>query len=217
MAIPRNDDDMFNFQGKLVDTVEANKVAWGIPNAAVDALAARRAEYEPLYHKAQNKGDRTAGDVTRHRNMRRVYEKEIRAFVAFYLSPNPAVPADMLVEMGIPRRDPKPTTVPPEYVGSLEPPNLILNWSKRAQVKVHFGVNPANERRNAKPVHIAGAKIWYRIESGPWVWIADDTNSPYDHYFSITEPQNVEYQAQWIDKKGRTGGFGDSAKCTVTP
>jgi hypothetical protein len=149
--------------------------------------------------------------------MRRVYEKEMRAFIAFYLSPNPAVPDDMMVEMGLPRRDPNRTPIPPEYVGSLEPPNLILNWSKRAKVTVHFGLTPANERLNAKPVHIAGAKIWYRIESGPWVWVADDTNSPYDHYFSITEPLNVEYQAQWFDKKGRLGDFGDSAKCTVSP
>jgi hypothetical protein len=146
MSIPKKDDDLFNFQGKLADTVKANKAAWGIP-----------------------------------------------------------------------RRDPKRTPIPPEYVVRLEPPNLILNWSKRAMVKVHFGVNPANERRNAKPVHIAGAKIWYRMESGPWMFVADDTNSPYNHNFAITEPQNVEYRARWFDKKMRIGIFSETAKCSVTP
>ena len=30
--IPRRDDDFFNFQGKLVNMVVANQVAWGIPD-----------------------------------------------------------------------------------------------------------------------------------------------------------------------------------------
>ena len=212
-----NDDDFFNFQGKLVNMVVVNALAWGIPAPAVAALVARRAAYEPLYHKAQEKDDRTKGDVDRHRQSRKIYEKELQVFVNPYIRFNDLVPRDNKIEMGIPPRDTEPTPVPPEYVANLAPPVLLLNWSKRGQVTVHFGINPTNEKLNAKPVNIAGAKIWYRIESGPWVWVADDTNSPYNHNFTITELQNVEYRAQWFDKKGRTGSFSETAKCTVTP
>ena len=217
MGIPLNDDDYFNFQGKLGDMVVANAVAWGIPAPAVAALVARRAEYEPLYQKSQEKGDRTRGDITRHRNKRKLYEKEIRGFINRYLMPNQDVPPDMMVEMGIPRRDTEPTPIPPDYAANLAPPFLGLDWSKRGQVTVHFGVNPSNEKFNAKPKDITGARIWYRIESGPWTFVADDTNSPYLHNLNNTEPVNVEYRVQWFDKKMRLGTFGETAKCTVTP
>ncbi len=113
--------------------------------------------------------------------------------------------------------DREPTPIPPDYVLNLAPPNLILDWKQRGQVTVHFGVNPANEKLNAKPKDIAGARISYRIESGPWNFVADDTNSPYLHNLVITEPTNVEYRAQWIDKKMRTGPYSETAKCTVSP
>jgi hypothetical protein len=107
--IPRRDDDFFNYQAKLVNMVVANQMAWGIPPMPVAALVARRAEYEPLYFKAQEKKDRTAGDVDRHRQMRKIYEKEIQIFINTYLRYNPLVPRDARIEMDIPPRDLEPT------------------------------------------------------------------------------------------------------------
>lgn len=136
--------------------------------------------------------------------------------------------------MGITVPDTNPTPTAPEYVATLAPPLLLLDWSGRGQVVIHFGVNPLNEKENAKPVDIAGAKIWFRIGTGAWQFLADDTNSPYTHILSpggetpqgpsgtrpnggaITEPMSVEYKAQWFDKKMRTGSFGQTAKCTVS-
>ena len=107
--MPVRDDDFFNFQAKLVNMVVANKVAWGIPDSAVNPLVARRAEYEPLYAKAQEKKDRTAGDVDRHRQMRKIYQKEIEVFANPYIRFNALVPRDKKIEMGIPPRDYEPT------------------------------------------------------------------------------------------------------------
>ncbi|MFH0888913.1 MAG: hypothetical protein V1871_06875 [Planctomycetota bacterium] len=140
--------------------------------------------------------------------------------------------------MGITVPDTNPTQTAPEYVASLDPPLLLLDWSGRGQVVIHFGVNPGNEKENAKPMDIAGVKIWYRIktglpaeasaQAGSWTFVADDTNSPYVHNLAavqrtvqaglaITEPISVEYKAQWFDKKMRTGAFSQTAKCTVSP
>ena len=107
--IPKKDDDFYNFQGKLVNEVVTNAVAWGILPADVTALTTRRAAYEPLYAKAQEKKDRTAGDVDRHRQMRKAYEKEIQAFVNAWLRYNALVSRDERIEMGIPPRDLEPT------------------------------------------------------------------------------------------------------------
>ena len=119
--------------------------------------------------------------------------------------------------MGLTVPDTNPTPTAPEYVGTLDPPLLLLDWSGRGQVVIHFGVNPENEKENAKPKDIAGVKIWFRQDGGAWQFLADDTNSPYTHQLTITESVTVEYKAQWFDKKMRTSSFGQTAKCVVTP
>ena len=215
--VPRKDDDLFNFQGNLVNIVVANKVAWGISDPAVAILVNHRSVFEPLYTTAQNKKNRTSADVLAFRLERKSYETDIRAFAKAYLMFNPLVPPEERRRMGLTIPDKEPTPTAPDYVVNLDAPVLVLDWSHRGEVIIHFGVTPTNEKLNAKPVKIAGAKIWYRIESGPWVWVADDTNSPYTHNLAPLEPTNVEYRAQWFDKKGRTGSFSETAKCTVSP
>ncbi|MBI4833331.1 MAG: hypothetical protein HY811_00725 [Planctomycetes bacterium] len=106
--LPQKDDDFFNFQGNLVNEVVTN-TAWGIMPAAVTALVARRASYEPLYTKSQNKGNRTQADVLAHRQMRELYEKEIRAFVKTWLMFNPMVMDQDRRRMRLTVRDVEPT------------------------------------------------------------------------------------------------------------
>jgi hypothetical protein len=106
--MPKKDKDYYVFQGNLVNIVVANAPAWGIPAPAVAALVARRAAYEPLYLKAENKTTRTRVDVLAHRQMRKVYEKEISVFVKAYLF-TPLVTNEDRLSMGIPPRDFEPT------------------------------------------------------------------------------------------------------------
>ena len=106
--MPRQDKDFYPFQGNLVNIVVINAPVWGIPAPDVAALVARRAAYEPLYVKAQNKDTRTPTDVLAHRQMRQVYEKEIQVFVKAYLY-NPLVTDLDRKSMGIPPRDTEPT------------------------------------------------------------------------------------------------------------
>ena len=106
--MPRQDKDFYPFQGNLVNIVVINAVAWGIPAPAVAALVARRAAYEPLYVKAQNKDTRTPTDVLAHRQMRQVYEKEITVFVKAWLYSPLVTDLDRKM-MGIPPRDMEPT------------------------------------------------------------------------------------------------------------
>ena len=106
--MPRQDKDYYVFQGNLVNIVVTNAPAWGIPAPSVAALVARRAAYEPLYLKAENKTTRTRVDVLAHRQMRKVYEKEITVFVKAYLF-TPLVTNEDRLSMGIPPRDIEPT------------------------------------------------------------------------------------------------------------
>jgi hypothetical protein len=107
--IPRKDTEFFSFQKQLVDKIVANKVAWGIPDAAVNPLVARRSAYEPLHRKSQEKKDRTSGDVDRHRQSRKTYEKEIRKFVNAHIRFNDLISDSQRVSLSVPPRDTKPT------------------------------------------------------------------------------------------------------------
>jgi hypothetical protein len=106
--MPKKDDDFYTFQANLVNIVVTNAVAWAIPPAEVTALSTRRAAYEPLYLKVQNKTIRTKTDVMAHRQMRKIYEKEISVFVKAYLF-NPLITDNDRMTMGIPPRDFEPT------------------------------------------------------------------------------------------------------------
>ena len=104
--IPQKDDDFYNWQGNFVNVLVINAVAWLIPNLEVAALSTRRAEYEPLYMKAQNKTTRTRADVLAHRQMRIIYEKEIRAFVRKYYE---IIPDTGKSDLGLTIRDTEPS------------------------------------------------------------------------------------------------------------
>jgi len=104
--IPVQNDAFYPWQGNFVNRVVTNAVAWGIPAPAVAALVARRAEYEPLYWTAQNKTTRNRTDVLAHREMREIYEKEIRAFVRNYCGPLSNTDKS---DLGLTIRDTEPT------------------------------------------------------------------------------------------------------------
>jgi hypothetical protein len=143
-----NDDNFYNFQGKLVNKVVTNAVTWGIPPTPVADLTARRAAYEPLYAKAQEKKDRTAGDVDRHRQMRKTYEKEIQVFVNAWLRYNSLITRDERIEMGIPPRDLEPT--PRGQIETL--PVVSLNAIGGGDIKVRCQVTTDATRYSKHPL-----------------------------------------------------------------
>jgi len=107
--IPAKDKNFGIFQANLVNLVVANAPGWGIPAPAVTALSARRAEFEPLFTIAENKTTRRSADVVKYRVCRKIYEKEIRAFVQAWLTANPLVTDDQRREMALTIPDKKPT------------------------------------------------------------------------------------------------------------
>ncbi|MBI5777978.1 MAG: hypothetical protein HZA49_00790 [Planctomycetes bacterium] len=104
-----SDAKFYGLQGTYVTLADANKVLWGLPLAAVAALVARRAEYEPLYLKIQQLNVRTRADVAAHRDKRRVYEKELREFHNEWIANNSAIPAEQKMILGGRERDLEPS------------------------------------------------------------------------------------------------------------
>ncbi len=108
-----SDDNFYNLQGTYVNAVVTNEVAWGIPAPSVAALVARRAEYEPLYQTSQERNTRTKVDVATHRDMRKVYEKELREFHNEWIANNSAIPAGQKLILGGRVRDIEPSPSAP--------------------------------------------------------------------------------------------------------
>jgi hypothetical protein len=104
-----NDDNFFNAQGVYVNGVVTNKTAWNIPTDAVDALVARRATYEPLYQKCQDKNTRTKTDVVAHRRSRKLYEQELRTFHNEWIGPSTSIPVEEKLILGGREKDIEPT------------------------------------------------------------------------------------------------------------
>jgi hypothetical protein len=214
--IPREDakydEYAENFNNQLPPIATA---IGGIPADLVTAVTDGYADWDVAFD-AQTVAQNAALAATQVKDEARVTLSTAIRLVGQLLQKHPALTDAQRQTLGLTVPDLIKTPTSPDYVVSLAPPLLLLE-PRRGLVIVHFGVNPSNEKLNAKPDAIAGANIWYRVESGPWAFVALDTNSPYNHNFAITEPQNVEYRAQWVDKKGRSGIFSETAKCAVTP
>lgn len=214
--IPRRDAEFDEWLEKFSANISAIATPLGVPPLLITAVTDAYANWDLGYDAHQLAQDASRAAAETKDEARDAGKDAVRPVVGI-IQKHPDLTDAQREILAITVPDRKPTPTSPEYVVNLAPPILLLDWKQRGQVLVHFGVNPSNEKRNAKPDEIAGAKIWYRIESGPWNFVADDTNSPYTHNLAITEPQNVEYRAQWFDKKMRTGPFSETAKCTVSP
>ncbi|HUW60112.1 MAG TPA: hypothetical protein VMZ06_03820 [Candidatus Bathyarchaeia archaeon] len=122
---------------------------------------------------------------------------------------------------GITVPDLTPTPASASAVHEHVPPECAPDWSKRLQITLHFGLNPHDEHRNARPAGTLGAQIQYCRGGIPeheadWVTLDIDTESPYIHIIHEDTPTTYAYRACWVDKKLNHGPYGDPAVCTVS-
>ncbi len=211
--IPRKDAEFNMWLRNLKKNLPGIATAIGVPQALVNELLSAIADWDTAY-KSHQLAQVTAKGSTETKNGKRAVVKSVARLLMGMFQANPKLTDAQrdLLDITVPDRNPTPLS--PEYVQEIDPPNLILDL-RPGQVTVHFGVNPGNERENAKPKDIAGAKIWYRVGDGEWQWAGDDTNSPYRHNIDLVEA--LEYRAQWFDKKMRVGLFSMVARATVSP
>jgi hypothetical protein len=214
--IPYSDAEFDEWFRNFAANISAIATRLEIPPAMITAVTTAYANWQPGYA-AQQTAKNAHQAATEIKDELRDTGKEVVRPLVGILQAHPGLTDGERKILGITVPDRKPTPASPDYVASLPPPLLLLDWSGRGLVVVHFGVNPSNEKNNAKPPGLFGAQIWCRQDGKDWEYVAVDTNSPYTHNFSITKPASVEYRAQWLDKQMRPGVFSETAKCTVTP
>ncbi len=212
--MPRSDAEFDEWFHRFASAIHSIATQVNLPPnfvAQVDSVHLMWGAAYMQHQEAQN----TAQAATETKNEIRVDAQEIVRTVVNLLQALPDLTDAQRELLGITVRDTTPTSVSPEYVMELEPPLLKLDL-RSGQVTIHFGVNPGNEKENAKPKNIGGVKIWYRVGGAEWEWLGYDTNSPYMHNIDLSTCGALEYRAQWLDKKMRTGLFSMVAQATVS-
>ena len=145
--VPGPDDQFYQWQDDLLDTIQPSVAAWGILPADFTDLQAKQTVYDPLYQAITNEGTRTRADVTAHRNGRKTYEKAIRKFVAKWLAKNDLVTADDREELQI--------TIPDE-IKTARPkiettPNIKMKSQEGARITVECRVEADSSRASMHP------------------------------------------------------------------
>jgi hypothetical protein len=137
------------------------------------------------------------------------------------LQNDPTMTDEERAAAGLTVRDPTKTPTPPDDVMTIAPPLLLLDFSIRRQVTVHWGPNPSNERQNGRPSGTIGCQVQTArggipAEESAWVALEIDTESPIIHTVNETAPTTYAYRARYVGKNLKMGPFGDPAVCTVS-
>jgi hypothetical protein len=205
-TIPSKDGEFDTFQGNLVATVTANKVAWAIPDPAIAELGTPQAAWA-----AQNKKNVTTSQRTAKNEARTAYEKVLRPFIQKWIYINSNMTAADIELCGLKPHDkhhgniPAPTTVP----------LIDVTLAKGNVLEIIFrqGLDEEGSSRRGKPKGVSGCRLYFNIGSEPKTpsdcpRMGDSTRSP----IKVPMPsgiggQTVWFYACWVNARGDQGPF----------
>jgi len=218
--VPRNEAEKINWLKDLALWLDANGLAHGFTQQQIDDFHAMADDSDDAYA-AHLAAQLTARAATVNKNtvlggcvaLARDYVQKLQHDLTMTDAERAAA--------GITVPDTTPTPTALEAILEILPPLLLLDFSIRHQVTIHWGPNPGNEHQNAKPTGVMGCEIQYAkggvpTEESGWISIGLDTESPMIHDVTEITPTTYVYRARYVDKKLHYGKFGDPAECTVS-
>ena len=218
--IPTNDAERVNWLMELALWLEANGLAHGFTQQQIDDFHLKAAEAQTVLsdHLLAQTAARSAtvnknvviGDTVA---LARDYAQKLQHDLSMTDVERAAA--------GITVPDTTHTATALDAITALLPPQLLLDFSIRHQVTIHWGPNPGNEHQNPKPHGVMGCEIQYAKGAVPqeetgWISLGLDTDSPMQHHVTETAPAIYIYRARYVDKKLNYGNFSDHAQCTVS-
>ena len=122
---------------------------------------------------------------------------------------------------GLTIRDTTPTPTPTDEVMTIPPPMLLLDFSVRRQVSIHWGPNPHNEQQNGRPAGTTGCQIQIArggipADEASWMVFDQVTRSPVTHTVHETTPTTYAYRVRYVGKNLKYGPFSTPATCTIS-
>ena len=219
--IPHSDIGFDAWFDKFTAYVVAHAAQLGVSPMEVSTLVAKNADWNTKYGAHISATDTVRGTKEMKDNSRKdgkSYSRDLAQRITTYSGTGD----DDREAMELTVRDTIKTPLSEDVVLNAIPPTVYIDHSQPRIAIIHFGDNPKNENENAKPDGIQGAKIWFHMGGLPtggakWEFLADDTNSPYNHIINNTIGTTVAYRAQWFDKRMRLGPLGDPITVAISP
>lgn len=219
--IPSRDGDFDEWLANFNTEQQAEGAALGVSAELLAALAGVTVFFHDSYvsHLA---AQAAAQGQTALKDEAKSDAKKLARQITAIVQANPATTDQQRKKMRITVADAQPTRSASSADAAAPAPLILLDFSQRGRITVHFGPNPSNEHANALPAGMRGAKLWYCLGGIPeneedWRWLADDTNSPYTHILPAGTSGAVAYRGQYFDKRMGLGPFSDPATANVTP
>ena len=221
--MPKTDPGFREWIENFVTYAGAHAAELGLAADQIAEMQAVRVAFVNAYIAYQAAQDAAKGATENKEEKRAQAEVVMRRYVNI-LQVSPAVSDPERLALRITVRDKEPTPTDPTAILRVIPPKLHLGTAQPGLAVVHFGLEPTDERRNAKPKGVAGVRLQMlvgsvpsgtaNINSLPWRWVADDTESPY--YYIATGGGTFTFRAQWFDVLMNLGPLGDPVSCAVT-
>jgi hypothetical protein len=213
--IPTKDALFGPWANNLITFAQDNAVRLSIPALAFSGLTIYYNSWVTDFEKCQSPS-RTAADITKKKDDRKMLETSLRTFVNQHIRYNPAVTHSDLTNMGLPIPDPTHTPVPPP--SSI--PEAEVKTPHPMVVEIHF--HDEGSAKRGKPEGVQGAKIVYALLDAPPATEEELTLSAFDPRspFTLTFEENqrgksLYFALHWENAKGQAGPWSVIQKASV--
>jgi hypothetical protein len=219
--VPQSDIGFDQWLETFTNYVAGHYVQLGVSAADKDTMIARN-QFWGVRYQAHINALAAARGAKEEKDTSRQSAEEFARYLAQRIQTSSGTTDTDREALGITVADEEPTPLPEDVVLTTAPPMLFIDHSQPRIAIVHFGLNPQNEKENAKPIGMSGVKLWFHIggipeDGGQWEFLADDTNSPYNHIVNNDTTVTIAYRGQWFDKRLRLGPLGDPVVAAITP
>lgn len=218
--IPADDPGKLRWILHFDQWFRANGADFGFSPAQLADMAARAAAFRDTMT-AHQSAQAAARAATQTKNQARAAAIALgRTFAQEIQNKSKTTDADRAAA-GLTVPDTTPTRTAPDTILTIPAPLLLLDFSVRRQVTVHWGPNPANEHENGRPAGTLGCQIQAARGGVPtdetgWVILDTDTQSPLIHTVEEDMPTTFAYRARYLGKTLKYGPFSEHAACTVS-
>jgi hypothetical protein len=214
--IPKRDGDFDTWQKIFVAYIVSNASQWGFTPAEITALTGLQVKWDLAFTQCAIK-QAEAESATQDKSLKYdSFVTTIRNMVK-RIQTHPSTTDAQRSAMNITVKDTEPTPVG----APAEAPLIYVDFANRLQHVVHWGPNPMDERRNAKPRGVASVELRIKIDSPPtgpedMEFVAIDTGSPYVANMQGKAGKTVYWLARYLNTKGEPGPWGETVSADVT-
>lgn len=218
--IPSTDEEKIMWLNQFTTWLNANGAAHGFNSVDMNAMLTATTAATTAFTDHEN-AKAAARAATAEKNDKLGAAIALARDNAQRIQTYPTTTDAARAEAGLTIPDTTPTAEAEDKILTIPAPLILLDFSVRRQVTIHWGPNPSNEQRNARPAGTIGCQIEYALGGIPtdeneWRILETDPESPCIHSVHEASPTTIAYRARYVAKNLKLGPYGDPVVCTVT-